>query len=823
MNKNSLLLLGFGLCLTALPMTAEENHQASAQSKNKALPKDSIRGKMNEEANRHELLNASGFQAPRQISIGLPVTDPGDFLVAENDLPVVYANMPQGPQSVWRPGDGAYSDVRLMSLTETLLGYGRVGYGTASDLQNGIMPVFDPANPGAPIAPKAFQGVMNYRVSTYNKQQFDLSVYGALGHNWHYAISTYQNFDPGFSKLAFNSLNNRLSIFRGSLTKVFGQNKGDFTIGYRYAYTKDLYPVTSISPFLYNGAGNDISHIGNMDWGTDFFGNPTGVLSYKNIKTGQMETTSMEDASKNYSHNVTALLHYNFTDKLQLKVSGRWNYVPEARVPMMICTSTIDTQNTTNSPVYYTDATGKNVSTSRYVQQWLSLMQHAYINDFMVRAELTKTSAKNKWLIGTEDIFHYEDHDASSLFYNTSIDGTQQLLYTSVATGGNPADASNLDPTALNSSYLYNVSGYYYKGHEDRIALYAKDEWQVLPNLKVDGGVRLDYIGIGGQSLPYVFSPGFSMGDQTVDANGNTVAGNLRPFSHNYWLPSMAFHINYNLTHDFGFLGEFSFAKTGSSMSVFGTGAASLPTEEQVKAQSVKYGRAGIFYNSPIVQMVAVMTYIAKPKNLQSANSVYQGVSTNYLWQYDIRTLGATLDMVIHPWIKGLDFHFLAQYMNAKYKNANITLDDNSFGGAANNPLGAGNTKTFSYSDNSVIGVPKWTLEMDPSYTFDGGKLRAWASFRYYSSMYGSIMNSVEFAPHWETFAGVDWNVNRHFSLGCNVENLLNQSGLTGTVGGTEFLTKDEVDNLAKQQGGLPVTGSYLRPFTVNFTAQIRF
>jgi hypothetical protein len=811
------------LLMSTLCLSAQNNKPAFPPKGVKDLPKDSIKGKMNEEANRHELLNASGFQAPRQIMIGLPITDPGDFLVAENDIPVVYANMPQGPQSVWRPGDGAYANVYLMSLTETLLGYGRVGYGTNSYLQNGITPAFDPSNPGPPQAPKGFQGIFNYRTSTFKKQQFDLSLSGPLGNNWFYSLSTYQNFDPGYSKLPFNSMNNKLRMYRGSLTKVFDHNKGDISLTYRYAYTEDLFPVTSISPFLYNGSGKDISHVGGLDWGTDFFGNPTGNLIYKNIKTGVTESTSMEDASKNYSHNLQLLLHYNFTDNLKLKLSGRWNYVPKAGVPLQICTQTLDMQNAPMAPKFFTDDTGANVNTSRYVQQWLALFQHAFINDAMFRAEVTKTTEKNRLLVGTEDIFHFEDHDVSSCFYNTSVDSNQKLLYTQMATGGSPVDLNNMNPLAYNSTYLYNVAGNYSKGHEDRIAFYAQDIWQVLPNLKVDGGFRLDYIDIGGKSLPYNFTPGFSMGQQATDVNGTMTAAVLKPFSHTYFLPSMAMHINYNILKNFGLLGEFSYAKSGSGMNVYGASANMLPTKEQQKAQSVKFGRAGVFYNSPLVELVAVLTYIEKPKNLWGVNTVYQGVSANILEQNGIRTIGATLDMMMHPFIKGLDFHFLLQYMDAQYKNFEVTLNDNSFGGPKANPMGAGQSKTFVYTNNTVVGVPKLTVEMDPSYIFDNGKLRAWASFRYYSKTFGSIMNSVEFASHWETFAGIDWHVNRIFSLGCNVENLLNQSGLTGSVGGSEFLTKAEIDDMAAKQGGLTMTGQYLRPFTVNFTAQIKF
>jgi hypothetical protein len=817
-----IILFTASLCLLAQPSLGQEpQHKLLPLRDGKNISKDSIKGKMNEEANRHELLNASTFQSPRQIQIGLPITDPGDFLVAENDVPVVYANMPQGPQSVWRPGDGAYAKVYMMSLTETLLGYGRVGYGTNSYLQNGIEPVMDITNPGPPQAPRGFSGLFNYRVNSYGKQQFDLTVSSPLGKGWYAAFSTYQNFDPGYFKLPFNSMNNRLQIYRGSLTKKF--NRGDITLAYRYANTRDLFPVTSISPFLYNGTGKSISHVDGVDWGTDFFGNPTGNFTYKNIKTGQLETTSYQDAAKNSSHNVMLNLHYNFTDKLKLKFSSRWNYVPNASVPLQVCTSTEDLENSTSGTSYYTDNTGSATTSARYVQQWMAMINHAFINDAMFRTELSHEGHTNKWIAGMENIFHYENHDVSSYMYNTSIGPTQQLLYTQLATGGSVADVSNINPMAYNAFYLYNVAGSYYKGHEDRNALYVQDVWQVRPNLKIDGGFRLDYIDIGGKSLPYSFAPGGYMGGKATDADGNEVTAELKPFSHSYWLPSLAVHVNYNILRNFGLLGEFSYSKTGSNLNTFGSNLATLPTEEQAKAQSVKYGRAGVFYNSPLVELVAVMTYIEKPKILQGLNTVYEGAALNVLQQYGIRTLGATVDMVWHPFIKGLDFHVLVQYMKPEYRDFSITLNDAAFGGAANNPMGAGVSKTFNYSGNNVVGVPNWTIEMDPSYMFGKGKYRLWASFRYYSKTYGSIMNSVEFQSHWESFLGADWHVNRLLTLGCNIENLLNQSGLTGAVGGSEFLTKEDVNNMVQKQGGLPMTGNYLRPFTFNITAQFKF
>ena len=65
----------------------------------------------------------------------------------------------------------------------------------------------------------------------------------------------------------------------------------------------------------------------------------------------------------------------------------------------------------------------------------------------------------------------------------------------------------------------------------------------------------------------------------------------------------------------------------------------------------------------------------------------------------------------------------------------------------------------------------------------------------------------------------MNWQVNRKLSLGCIVVNFLNQTGAKGSIAGAELITKDE----AKQYDGHLMTGSYLRPFTVEFSASLRF
>ena len=65
----------------------------------------------------------------------------------------------------------------------------------------------------------------------------------------------------------------------------------------------------------------------------------------------------------------------------------------------------------------------------------------------------------------------------------------------------------------------------------------------------------------------------------------------------------------------------------------------------------------------------------------------------------------------------------------------------------------------------------------------------------------------------------VNWKVNKHLSLGATVVNFLNQKGAKGTISGSELITKDE----ASQYAGCYMSGSYLRPFTVEFSASLKF
>ena len=82
-----------------------------------------------------------------------------------------------------------------------------------------------------------------------------------------------------------------------------------------------------------------------------------------------------------------------------------------------------------------------------------------------------------------------------------------------------------------------------------------------------------------------------------------------------------------------------------------------------------------------------------------------------------------------------------------------------------------------------------------------------------------NLQEALYFNGHWETFGGINWNVNKKLSLGVSVINIFNEKGAKGTISGSELITKQE----AGKYEGKYMSGSYLRPFTVEFSAGIKF
>ena len=125
---------------------------------------------------------------------------------------------------------------------------------------------------------------------------------------------------------------------------------------------------------------------------------------------------------------------------------------------------------------------------------------------------------------------------------------------------------------------------------------------------------------------------------------------------------------------------------------------------------------------------------------------------------------------------------------------------------------------TVDANNMIVKEIPQVLIELDPKYNITRN-LNAWLSFRYFGKTYANLQEALYFNGHWETFGGVNWDVNKHLSLGASVVNIFNEKGAKGTINGSELINKEE----AAKYAGNYMSGNYMRPFTVEFNASIKF
>lgn len=126
-----------------------------------------------------------------------------------------------------------------------------------------------------------------------------------------------------------------------------------------------------------------------------------------------------------------------------------------------------------------------------------------------------------------------------------------------------------------------------------------------------------------------------------------------------------------------------------------------------------------------------------------------------------------------------------------------------------------GVTDGADVSNKVVTAMSKVLIELDPSYSF--GKWRAGLNFRYFSKQYINKTNTLYFNGHWESFANLNYMLNKNIFFTLNVVNFLNQTGATGSIGAADLVT-----DTSKYKDYL-MSGSYLRPFEVSLSTTINF
>lgn len=738
---------------------------ASAQAPNKKSQQpDSLFSSQKEE--RNVLLNASDANKPREIPIGLPASD---VTVYENQLPAVYSSSLHNLSAHWR-NDAGVTGINLMNPMESAISTGNIAYSVISSTQTGG---------------SQFKGVLNYQGNHFGWQQFDMNVSGPLCKDFYYAATVYQNFDPGTFKLKFTDFQDRTQLYRGVLTRKW-TDKGELSFIYKYTNSRRAGFLASFAPFIYVGDGS-VKEVEGFPLGTTSYLPENGKISYRDLMTGEEYETNFRNGLQNKAHDAGLSFHYVFDNGTRFNLNARYSHadVQSTDVNGTTITDIVNGKETgtDNTHTYYKD--GELFSGKR--QGSISYLHISQVQNFLLTAELNKAFNKHQVRMGLNEWWYKADYHSNSTMFDRTVEAYPSLI-------------QHMEGTAARTFYNYNaVASEYYRGTENRAALYLSDNWRLSPHWDVYLGARLEYFRLRGKNLPFSRFENFGV-DQT-SAEGQVITS--QPFSRDDLNYAFSMQTIYHLNSQFGLTADATLATYRPGINNY---ASSFnPSGEASKVPLI---RGGVFYKNSWVNVTSMITYISKTNNYSFMNISNPELNTDsrtVAFNYNIQTLGWTTTIETDPF-KGFHLHLLLTLQEPKYNNyeTNVTFGDKTY------PVSA--------TGKIVTGISKVLVEIDPSYEITND-LRLWLSFRYFSKQYANLSNALYFNGHWETFAGINYRVNKLLSLHINAVNFLNQTGATGTISGAELIAPEEADKYRNHW----MTGSYLRPFTIEFGAKISF
>lgn len=744
MNRKKLLLPSLLAVASIFPTLS-----ANADTLNKSVI--ALEDTTKTASNDHDvMLNAKDATEPRQVEIGLPMSYTA---VSVDGLPAVYYYWPNTTSNHWR-GEQLLARQGLQNIATTAIKFGEIGYGVDSYMERGG---------------EKFKGKLKYQTNTFGAQNFDLNLSGKLAKKTYFTLSTYQNFDPGSMNLKFTNYIDRAQFYTAGLTHLFNDDRGRFSVFYKYNETHPLTALANYAPFTYDGDGK-VSELKNFRMGRDSYLPVDGMMQYRDVKTGKLVTDNLYDIIKTRTHEATALLDYDLGNNLSLAVKGKFSHSKGHSGDQLTMGFYEDADAT------YADNGDAFHGT---IQRRLSQINAFCVKDAMLVAELQKKTASHDWAFGINELYSNIDYARSTTqYYHEVAPNPRKLIY-------NGAEYANL-----------NGSSEYDKGFENKLAAYVNDTWRVSRNFRMGYGARVELFNLGVDYIGDKRFSDFHIGANYTDAEGSKKTVGVSHHTNTGLNYAVSVSPTYNITHNFGLTGEINFLRQYRHLEAYS--GTSLPYYNN---RPFILGRAGIFFNSSFVNLVSAFTYARRTNDYSRLTVMSENPNEDPVMvgaSSGIETMGWTTDAMFTPF-KGFTFHAMVTLQSPKYTGYKFEAFN----------------KTYDFSGKTVTKQSKLIVELDPNYTYD--RFNIWASFRYYGKQYANVGNSVYFNGRWETFAGASYKASKMLTFNVNVVNFLNQRGAQGTIPGSELITD------GSQYAGTIMAGNYIRPFTVEFGAKLNF
>ncbi|WNO53864.1 TonB-dependent receptor [Stakelama saccharophila] len=373
-------------------------------------------------------------------------------------------------------------------------------------------------------------------------------------------------------------------------------------------------------------------------------------------------------------------------------------------------------------------------------------------------------------------------HDLALGFYfanvNEEYNVNSAAILTDVTDNASVLDAYLLDAEG-NKIYQFTDNGVAQYGAEfanssgesDTIAVYASDEWQLTPKLRLDAGIRWEQIRTTGQVE----------GRETVDldqsptaADDSVAVGNgiFTPFSRKFDHTSWTVGANYQFQPDWGLFLRYTDAFRLPSISSFITNAGADPV-----VQTMNFLEGGIKFSRPTFDF-----YLTGFRSIYNSYEIddYREEADGTLEPFrvfgDTRTWGTELEATWRP-VDWFDLHGSWTWQDARFSSFVFTNSDGVL---------------TDYSHHKLNGVPANIFRLTPGFNLFDRKLRLQADVNYNGDLYTDVANDIRLPSYWTLDIDASYNVTPRLQLNLIVENVTNTFGLVngnpraGTIDNSE-------------------------------------
>ena len=604
------------------------------------------------------------------------------------------------------------------------------------------------------------EGFFTFGTSTNGLIRFDGAMSGPFkADGWYWSGSAYINMDPTSVNAPGCRFVDQKQIYRAAISRRW--DNASLDILYKFSICNDATDTYAYAPFIYNGDGS-ISTFNGFNIGRDCYFPEDDSVTYIDVIDGSSVSGNLGKMNRRRMHDLMLKGNFRFESGWVLDAQMHFSGSPQIN----------SVKNT---------LVGIDLVSGQYVQNRLAAVSHAAYADFMNQAVLSRRFERHYLRLGL-NAWYGKSHDYVSTFnYAHTVEANPSRVLHDGA-----------------STWNMNRNATYYDGAKGEITGFLIDEFKFGERLSGRLGLRAkwNYFDVDCAVNP----AGETFNNRTEGFYINNGVCRLQHYVVNkcdyYGTASAAYRIVGRLFAT----GEGLYCSSNRGPSSFKS--AKIPVLDIPSVHVI--ARGGLMWDNSWMDITAMLSYVANlnSNSIMSVTKQLGGVSETqtYTAEYGIGTTGFTTEA--NFFTGGFRMHTLLTLQNPRYRDY-----DNVF------TFSDGSTEEISYTGNFVSGISRVQLEIDPSYKTD--KWRFWASARYFSRQYVSRTNNAYFNGHWETFAGVDRQISPKCKLSLSLVNLLFQNGAKGSIDVADTIT--DPDALK----GLVMAGSYIRPFSMEFSLSV--